>query len=146
MKKLHFIFIMSVLVWGCDKSEQYAVTARIDGVEWISKGAVPAILTANGLLINASNPTQSPIAISIDDLVYNVIGSHPIDSTNNAFLYGSSITTGYFAKPSNPGALNITEVDASEKRVKGTFELMTYSLAGDSVHVTDGTFNIVYQN
>ncbi|MCZ2444146.1 MAG: hypothetical protein LC101_10275 [Flavobacteriales bacterium] len=146
MKQVRAFLILGALsLLACNASDQYAVTARIDGMEWMSKGAVPAILTVNSLLINASNPTQTPIAISINSSMYNVIATHPLDSVQNAFLYGSSLSTGYYAKPSNPGQITILEVDANEKRVKGSFELMAYSASGDSVHVTDGTFNIVYQ-
>ncbi len=132
------------IVSSCDKNEQYALTCRIDGQEWLSKGTVMAIVGANGLLINATSNTLFPIALSIQH--YDSLGIYPLDSLNNAFLYGSSLSSGYYAKFSKPGIVEVTEFNAGDKKVKGTFSLTAYKANGDSIKVTEGTFNIYYQN
>jgi len=133
-----------IFISSCDKTEQYALTCRIDGQEWLSKGTVMAIVGANGLLINATSNTLFPIALSIKN--YDSLGVYALDSLNNAFLYGSSLSSGYYAKFAKPGIVEVTEFNAADKKVKGTFSLTAYKTNGDSVMVTDGTFNIFYQN
>lgn len=138
------VTLLVVITSGCNKSEQYALTCRIDGQEWLSKGSVMAIVGANGLLINATSNTLYPIALSIKH--YDSLGVYALDSVNNAFLYGSSLSSGYYAKYSKPGIVEVTEFNANDKKVKGIFSLTAYKTNGDSVKVTDGTFNIFYQN
>ncbi|MCX7744222.1 MAG: DUF6252 family protein [Flavobacteriales bacterium] len=146
LKLFSILGALSIIIFlnSCDKSEQYAVTCRIDGQEWLSKGTVLAIVGANGLLINATSNTLYPIAISIKN--YDSLGVYALDSLNNAFLYGSSLSSGYYARLAKPGIIEVTEFSAADKRVKGTFSLTAFKTNGDSVVVTDGTFNVFYQN
>jgi len=149
MKNLPQILLISVasitiILSSCDKTEQYALTCRIDGQEWLSKGTVMAIVGANGLLINATSNTLYPIALSIKN--YNNPGVYALDSLNNAFLYGSSLSSGYYARFAKPGIVEVTEFNAADKKVKGKFSLTAYKMNGDSVVITEGTFNVYYQN
>lgn len=146
LKHISKFFALSILFFlsSCDKAEQYAVTCRIDSQEWLSKGTVMAIVGANGLLINATSNTMYPIAISIKN--YNSLGVYALDSLNNAFLYGSSLSSGYYARLAKPGIIEVTEFNAADKKVKGTFSLTAFKANGDSVVVTEGTFNVYYQN
>jgi hypothetical protein len=146
LKHILIVSFLSFIVFlsSCDKTEQYAVTCRIDGQEWLSKGTVMAIVGANGLLINATSNTLYPIAISIQH--YDSLGVYALDSLNNAFLYGSSLSSGYYARLAKPGIIEVTEFNAADKKVKGTFSLTAFKANGDSVVVTEGTFNVYYQN
>ena len=67
-------------------------------------------------------------------------GTYPIAQSGNISIYNSNTNTEYFA---TEGAIIFSSIDKAAKKITGTFDNMKLvSQFGDSVIITNGTFNI----
>lgn len=67
-------------------------------------------------------------------------GTYPLAQSGNISIYNSSTNTEYFA---TNGTIIFSTLDKAAKKITGTFDNMKLvSQAGDSVIITNGTFNI----
>jgi len=152
MKKTLFfvisLLILSSLLQSCDKNSIYSVTATIDGLPWQSDGYVQANEADSFLIINAFSDDQTFIALEFNQ--YESSGSFSLDSSNNAFGYGtyfgSSSTLTHYTSALRPGSFTITSFSASDKKIKGNFELTAFTSTNDSIRVTNGNFDVNFQN
>lgn len=146
MKKLSllFILIISIAFFSCDPAEQYAISFKINGTTpWYSSSA-PCFYNSGKIYLNAvsTNPSQYILAWVFDT---ENPGTYPIDHVVNHLSYGDTIT-GYYAQSSNPASLTVTEFNTTNKKFVGTFYGKLYNAAKtDSILITDGRFNLVYQ-
>ena len=146
MKKLILsTFIFSILITSCEKNDNYAVSCKINGSDWISDGVTMAAIGTNGLLINATSNSKPTIALLIDKELYDSVGVYSLDSINNSFLYGNNFTDGFFVKTNKPGTIEVTSFDGSDKNITGKFNLTAFNNNGDSIVVTEGLFDLYFQ-
>ncbi len=146
MKKIIlYTFIFSILFMSCEKDDNYAVSCKINGNDWISDGVTMAAIGSNGLLINATSNSKPTIALLIDKELYDSVGVYSLDSTNNSFLYGNNFADGFFVKTNKPGVIEVTSFDGSDKKITGKFNLTAFNNNGDSIVVSEGLFDLYYQ-
>lgn len=133
-----------LLFTGCEES-QYAISAVIDGQLWESNQYASARITDDDVLVmNGFHRTYLPVSLAIRD--YQYPGEYPLDSLNNAFLFGQNVNTGYFTRMSDPGLITITSFQPSGNKggsITGTFQVTLYNHDGNSLVVKDGKFDIV---
>lgn len=130
-----------VFLAACESAKS-PVSALVDGVEWNADESVVASKLSSSVLINAIALQNPPITLQIYSL--NEPGNYALDGSNNFLLYGEDKFSGYSAKPSNPGTLAIIEHNTEDKHIIGTFSCFAYNANGDSIHITDGQFDIFY--
>lgn len=130
---------------ACDVTDNYALSAKIDGQLWLSEKGVAAAKGSNAIIMNALSNSKPAIALSIKNFT---VGTHPLDSINNGFVYafqGDQIN-GLYATTAHPGELVILEHDETKKFIKGTFQLEAYNyLSNQKIKVEEGKFEITYQ-
>lgn len=148
MKKLLFGVLATWIVvcfTACDVTDNYALSAKIDGQLWLSEKGVAAAKGTNALIMNALSNSKPAIALSIKNFT---VGTHALDSLNNGFVYafqGDQIN-GFYATTAHPGELVISEHDEAKKFIKGTFHLEAYNyLNNQKIKVEEGKFEITYQ-
>lgn len=147
MKKSILILFASVILicsQGCDPSDQYPISYKIDGTPWYAESA-PCFLTgSNNISINATSTVQNQ-KITVFYLTQYSVGTHQLDNVNNFFQYPDTVT-GFYAQASNPATIEITEFNTSSKKIVGTFFGVLYNQGkSDSIVITDGKFNLHYQ-
>lgn len=147
MKKLiqvSLVIIMLIIV-GCDPASQYPISFKVNGNTWYANAA-PTYLVSGSILINATSITQgqNPIAFSLTQ--YAMVDTFDLDSTNNAFLYGASLGSGYYAKAHNPAKIIIKEFNPTDKHIVAEFYgHISNANYSDSVLITDGRLDLHYQ-
>jgi len=146
MKKLSLILllIISTVTFSCDPAEQYAVSFKINGTTAWYSGSAPCFYSSGKMYLNAISTNQSQYVLAWVFDTENS-GTYPIDHIVNHMSYGDT-TTGYYAQSSNPATLEVTEFNPTTKKFVGTFYGKLYNYGKtDSILITDGRFNLVYQ-
>lgn len=146
MKKFFlFILIIAGFLAGCDPADQYPLSFKYNSTTWYA-GSAPTLLTGGKIYINATSITQGQNPIGMTLSQYAMVDTFDIDSLNNGFLFGASYGTGYSAKLNNPAKLIIKEFNPAEQHIVAEFYgwLSTYNRT-DSVLITDGKFDLTYQ-
>jgi len=115
------------------------VTAKIDGVPWESGGNVSGSVAGNQIQISSANGTAT----------LNVIHQGPFEAGSynlyQALYMINSPQTTYI---SNQGTITFLTWDPQNKVVSGTFSFTAFEASGvgDTIQVTDGTFeSVIYQ-
>lgn len=152
MKKIFLygsmLLFINLLLQSCDNNSTYSVTANIDGLPWKSDGYVQANEADSFLIINAFSDDQTFIALEFKQ--YETPGTYSLDSSSNAFgfgtYFGSSSTLTHYTSANRPGIFTITSFSASDKKIKGNFELTAFTSTHDSIRVSDGSFDVNFQN
>lgn len=143
--KLFLTAAICFLLVNCDPAEQYPVSFKYNGTSWYAVSS-PAIVTGGKLYINANSTNQAQNPISMTLTQYTVLDTFDLDSATNAFLFGQSFATGYYAKSSNPAKIIIKEYNAGDKHVVADFYGWLFNFNHvDSVLITDGRFDLRYQ-
>lgn len=130
---------------ACDVTDNYALSAKIDGQLWLSEKGVAAAKGTDAIIMNALSNSKPAIALSIKNFT---VGTHPLDSLNNGFLYAfqGDQMSGFYATTAHPGELIISEHNEAKKFIKGTFHLEAYNyLSNQKIKVEEGKFEITYQ-
>jgi hypothetical protein len=139
------IFAIVVLVLsGCDPSEQYPISFKINGTtNWYAASA-PCFYSNGKINVNATSTNQSQF-ITAWQFDNETPGTYPIDHITNHFSYGDTVT-GYYAQSTNPATLTVTEFNTSNKKFVGTFSGKLFNSGKtDSILITDGKFDLFYQ-
>jgi hypothetical protein len=126
---------------SCDTDSQYSVTATIDGQSWQSTGGVNAFRGDTVILINAFSDTDPLVALEFSE--FDTEGTFVLDSLHNAFGYGTG-PNAYYTSSSRPGTFTITAFDSGDKNLIGTFSVVAFRGPTDSIAVTDGKFDVHY--
>ncbi len=148
MKKSIFsiLTLAVILLSGCDPADQYPISFKVNGsTTWYASSA-PAILSSGKIYINANSITQgqNPVAFTLGQ--YAAVDTFDIDSANNAFLYGATLGSGYYAKSTNVAKMIVTEFNPADKHIVANFYgWLSNSNRTDSVLITDGKFDLHYQ-
>lgn len=147
MKKLIFtcLSVVVLALSSCDPADQYPISFKVNGSPWYANAA-PTYLVSGKILINATSITQgqNPIAFSLTQ--YAMVDTFELDSANNAFLFGASLGSGYYAKAHHPATIIIKEFNPSDKHIVAEFYGHIFnSSSNDSVLITDGKFDLHYQ-
>lgn len=148
MKKLiSAVIITSIFgLFSCDPASQYPISFKVNGTAWYASSA-PTLLAGGKIYINANSITQgqNPVAFSISD--YAVVDTFDLDSATNAFLFGASLSSGYYAKAYNPAKIIIKQFDLADKHIVAEFYGRLYNANdNDSILITDGKFDLHYQD
>lgn len=151
-KSILFSLLFAALVLlgseGCNPADQYPISYKIDGTPWYSESA-PCLLTGLGnISVNATSTVQNQ-NLTIFYFTQYSVGTHAIDNIDNFFTYdndGDTTNGGFWAQSHNPATLNITEFNTGTKKIVGTFSGVLYNAgASDSIVITDGKFDLHYQ-
>jgi len=138
------IFICMILITSCDPASQYPLSLKVNGNPWYGASS-PAFMDTAGIHVNALSTNQSQFPIVFRWEQYTV-GTYQLDSVNNYMQYGAPSSGGYYATPGNPGTFVVSEYNAGDKHIVGTFNGMLYNLAKtDSILVSEGKFDLHYQ-
>ena len=165
MKKITLaLFIISgisMLGSGCKKDEPDAtpkgsddgtMTAKIDGVDWASTSEQNTVLVYFGqgkrmdLRGVSDNGTQMILSMedenfASDEMAVGTYTSGDNSSDNALFTYSTGgYSSGYFDEG---GTITITAINATAKKVSGTFSFKTvnpFASSQDTVRVSNGTF------
>jgi len=132
-----------LMVVGCSKDSILPVKmkATIDGASWTStaqvtnKNSTGFIITGTSLL----SGTTSTLAITI---LGSTMGTYNVVATSNicAAVYTPNLTSTTNTYASTSGKVILTEVDASSKKISGTFQFTCRNTSLDEVSITSGEF------
>ncbi len=146
MKKLIFpiLLLITIAFSSCDPAEQYAISFKINGTTAWYSATAPCFYNSGKIYLNSTSTNQSQYITAwvFED---ETPGTYPIDHIDNHFSYGDTVT-GYYAQSSSPATLTVTEFNTTSKKFVGTFNGKLYNSGKtDSILITDGRFNLVYQ-
>lgn len=146
MKKFNLIvFTLILILAGCDPADQYPLSFKFNSTTWYAASA-PTLLTGGKIYINATSITQGQNPIGMTLSQYAMVDTFDIDSANNAFLFGASLGSGYYAKINNPATLIIKEFNPGNQHIVAEFYgWLSNANRTDSVLITDGKFDLTYQ-
>lgn len=138
---------------GGGNTSNYYIKTKIDGVqkEWTGLNA-GGVLINNGMLsILGMNGNNAELTLLINNSTNGAIttGNYPYQWALTNAIYinnGLELTTGYSDFTVSPGGITITEINTTNKTVKGTF---TFVGKNDGLTIsknfTDGNFFVRYQ-
>jgi len=155
--------IVLFFLFGCNKELSYEIPlnggnnnvsgdfrAKIDGVQWVAAdNAKSATLLSGVIYITGVSSDNKVITIT---LFGQTTGTYPLDQNSTGIAAYNEITNGIvtssFAtnESSDPskasGSVTITEIDATNKTITGTFYFNGYDAnAGTGKVITEGVFN-----
>jgi hypothetical protein len=163
LKKLWLLFVLPLLLGGCEKEEEFppatqegknTMAFKLNGREWIASG-VSADETAGTFIALYGDGSKGDdfhrimIVLNKKDF-YNVLNNYNLaDSTQgeaNLFKKGLSCTYGEAFNEGVglvSGTIKITRYDFEKAIISGEFELVLKSTkCQDSVKITEGRFDI----
>jgi hypothetical protein len=121
-------------------------TAKINGVNWNANQFSSASISNGRITIVGKGTDGKQIAIALSD--YGVRSYPLIDTSLNAVAYtDSAISSFAFASNQwvdnlNHGVVNVTTIDATNKKISGTFNAdVKLQANGATRSITDGVFN-----
>ena len=132
----------------------YYFYCKVNGVDFYPSGkdgdiwnrSLKCTYFGNAISINATNAPLL-VAIGIWDLPNNIkVMNYGYDSTNYEIrgIYDKSFALDKYLSSDNIN-INITSIDTIQKLIAGTFYFDAYNeTTNDSVKVTDGKFNLYY--
>jgi hypothetical protein len=129
---------------SCDDNFS-GITAVVDGQFWRSDaGAVAAIGADSALYITAQSRDFLPLSFRLTQ--FESADTFALDSTNNAFLLGNDLATGYRAIPGRAGRWIVSHYLApttdDQGHIAGEFQLRAFNMSGDSISISEGRFDL----
>jgi Family of unknown function (DUF6252) len=159
MRKISLLcatLVCALLFGGCPASTDQEVTpeaatfrCKIDGIQY-SNPAASALIQSGRLVLNGIGANNKGIMLQADETVARVKSYSLLNGSANTGIYnpggGAStfLSAAAGATGANNGTFAITSVDATNKKMSGTFFFTAKGgVSGNTVTVTEGSFSNV---
>ena len=137
-----------IIIISCSKDDNGIITlptmnAYIDGEEWVTITRVTVI--DNGkFIITGTSASGKTLIITINGTSEGLY-EQSLSSVKTGAVYKESVsTTTEDAYISITGEVNLTDVDASKRRISGTFEFSLVRNLTNTIDITDGEFDNLF--
>jgi hypothetical protein len=168
MRKFFFVSLLltgltAIIFTACQKEVDFALTtnnqvtgdfrAKIGGTQWVANKVAVADISGGMITLVGISTDKKMIGIIVDD---NGVGTYTLDEnsffdvgtyTDSAETNPNAYSTNQGPNPGDAGGtLTITSIDATSKRISGTFSFKVYRQFDNAQkNITEGSFtNISY--